>query len=496
MAASPGVSDQPQDPVQLKGSPIPKGQEHGRCRAAGRFPSALVLYRRDLRVADNGALRAAMESGPTIAAYILDDAADGRPMGSAARWWLHHALRRLQRQLAALNVPLVLRQGDQNAVVEDLVAAQRVDSVFWNRRYTPWGYAQDHALERRLRGIGIQFASYPGAYIREPWQVRTRAGGCFKVFGPFFRAFQATGEPEAPLGVPHPQSPLSVSPERDESSDGALLPLACDCARGLQEAWAPGASTADRALARFIEAGVPGYGRNRDRTDLESTSVLSPYLAFGELSPRQVWQAVRNLQLLDPDAEEGVSSLLRQLAWREFSAALLHGFPNLGHRPFRARFERFPWTDDPASLSAWQHGRTGYPWIDAGMRQLRTTGWIHNRLRMGVASFLTKHLLVHWRLGEAWFWDRLVDADPAQNITNWQWVAGCGPDAAPFFRIFNPVTQGKRSDPTRSYLRRWQPEASGYEPGSAGIPPLVSHLRARDRALAAFRSLPRIQEAE
>ena len=453
--------------------------------------SAIVLFRRDLRVADNAALRAAVASGPTVALYVLDDLADGRPLGGAARWWLHHALVRLREQLGGLGVPLILRAGDQNDVTLNVALAERAAWVYWNRRYTPWGSEQDGNLRTILREHGIAAADFSGAYLREPRQLRTNQGGWFKVFTPFYRASLAMGDPSSPLPAPKPQRRPGVAAPSESLAGWGLLPTAPDWAGGMRQAWPSDTASAKSRLSSFLQRRAADYGRNRDRPDLQGTSALSPYLAFGELSPRQLWYEARRIQAARPASQRGVDSFLRQLVWRDFSANLLHHFPQLGQRPFRRQFERFPWLNDRAALRAWQEGRTGYPWIDAGMRQLRKTGWMHNRVRMGVASFLTKHLLLPWQWGEAWFWDTLVDADPAQNIANWQWVAGCGADAAPYFRIFNPVSQGQKFDKTGRYLRRWQPSASTYEPGSAGIPPIVGRKEGRQRALAAFRSLAR-----
>jgi deoxyribodipyrimidine photo-lyase len=455
----------------------------------------LILFRRDLRIHDHAALTAALRAGPTVALFVLDDGADGRPLGGAARWWLHGALQRLAQGLAGLGVPLLLRCGDQNAMVLSVAAALGTAGVWWSRRYTPWGTAADAALKAALRDRGIAAASHPGAYLAEPWTVRTKEGGWFKVFTPFWKASLALGEPAAPLTLPPAQSPGSIAaalpdglPVTDRLEDWHLRPTAPDWADGLRQAWPDDGDPAAR-LAHFLDEGLRDYADARNRPDLDGTSALSPYLAFGELSPRQVWHATRHAQAAAPAAAKGAESFLRELVWRDFSANLLFHFPELGDRPFQDKFTAFPWMDDPAALRAWQRGRTGYPWIDAGMRQLWQTGWMHNRVRMGVASFLTKHLLLPWQAGEAWFWDTLVDADPAQNIANWQWVAGCGADAAPYFRIFNPVTQGLKFDPTGSYRARWQPAAASYEPGAAGIAPVVGHADARERALAAFRGL-------
>ncbi len=450
--------------------------------------ASIVLFRRDLRVEDNPALSAAMANGGAVALYVLDHRADGRPLGGAARWWLHHALVRLHKKLTDLGVPLILRTGEQDLEVMDVVTKEQAGAVYWNRRYTPWGSEADTRLMAGLRSRGIAFVSFAGNYLRGPEEVRSRQGSWFKIFTPFYQASLAMEEPSAAMAAPRRQREQATVSRTERLCNLKLLPTAPDWADGLRNAWLGGFQAPGERLGEFMRLGIADYERNRNRPDLHGTSALSPYLAFGELSPRQVWHAARGAQESYP---AGAEALLRQLVWREFCASLLHHFPDLAVRPFHSRFEHFPWTDDQALLNAWQQGRTGYPWIDAGMRQLRETGWMHNRVRMAVASFLTKHLLVRWQHGEAWFWDQLVDADPAQNITNWQWVAGCGPDAAPYFRIFNPISQGSKFDQTGGYLRRWQPAACDYNPGSAGIPPIVGHREGRERALQAFRSISR-----
>ncbi len=451
--------------------------------------SSIVLFRRDLRVEDNPALSAAMAEGLAIAVYVLDSEADGRPLGGAARWWLHHALIRLQAELAALGVPLVLRRGKQDAEVMGIVEGERARAVFWNRRYTPWGIAADRALMDSLRANRIAARSFAGAYLREPSEVRSKQGGWLRVFTPFYRASLAMGEPPEAIEAPPQQSVPFVTSRTEDLAALKLTPTAPDWAGGLREAWLGTLESPGERLRVFLQNSITDYGGNRDRPDLDATSELSPYLAFGELSARQAWHAARRVRESDSGAKAGVEAFQRQLVWRDFCANLLYHFPDLATKPFQSKFDGFPWANDRASLRAWRRGETGYPWIDAGMRQLWETGWMHNRVRMAVASFLTKHLLVPWQSGEAWFWDTLVDADPAQNLANWQWVAGCGADAAPYFRIFNPITQGPKFDRAGRYLRKWQPAASDYEPGSAGIAPIVGHKEGRARALAAFRSV-------
>lgn len=450
---------------------------------------SLVLFRRDLRTADNPALHAAMQAGSAVALYVLDDAADGRPLGGAARWWLHHALERLRARLEPLGVPLILRRGGQNGQALAVAEGLGAKGIYWNRRYTPWGVAIDKELKAAARERGLAAESFAANYLREPWEVQTRQGGWFKVFTPFYKASLALGEPAEPLPAPQPQQEADAAVESDRLVDWGLLPSKPDWAGGLRDTWPADEGAGEARLAHFLDQIVRDYGTDRNRPDLDGTSALSPYLAFGELSARQIWHAGRHAQAADPGKAKGVEAFLRELVWRDFSSNLLFHFPALGEQPFQPKFERFPWRDSASDLKAWQKGETGYPWVDAGMKQLWHTGWMHNRVRMGVASFLTKHLMLHWREGEAWFWDTLVDADPAQNIANWQWVAGCGADAAPYFRIFNPITQGEKFDETGRYRKRWQPAAGSYEPGAAGIPAIAGHREARERALAAYQSL-------
>ena len=455
----------------------------------GSNRTAIALFRRDLRVDDNAALRAAMSEGVAVALYVLDDRADGRPLGVAGRWWLQQALARLDRHLRNLGVPLIVRRGAQEDAVSEVATALGASAVFWNRRYTPWGAAADARLEAGVGKLGLATASFAGSYLREPGHVRTRQGGWYKVFGPFYRASLALGDPEPPLPVPRSQRTPRLSVRSVEPGGMDWPPVAPEQSEGFRQAWPDGGDPASEALAAFLERASRGYSETRNRPDIDGTSALSPYLAFGELSPRRIWHAARCIRGGSPGGTKGIAVFLRQLVWRDFCASLLYRNPDMNARPVQRRFEGFPWRNDPRELRAWQRGETGYPWVDAGMRQLQATGWMHNRVRMGAASFLTKHLLLPWQFGEAWFWEALVDADPAQNIANWQWVAGCGADAAPYFRIFNPVTQGTKFDLTGAYLRRWQPEATGYRPGAAGIAPIVEHREARARALAAFRSL-------
>ncbi len=469
-------------------------------------PPVIAWFRQDLRLADNPALRAAAEGGsPVVAAFILDDEGAGAwRRGGASRWWLHHSLASLARDLAALGATLVLREGQAARELEALVAETGARAVFWNRCYEPAIRARDEAIKARLRGRDIEARSFNASLVFEPWTIATQSGGPFKVYSPFARACRAAPAPAAPLPAPASLAPPAATPASLPLEALALLPVAPDWAGGLRAAWTPGEAGAQARLAAFLAGPVAGYKEERNRPDIEATSRLSPHLHFGEVSPRQLWHAARLLEGSGP--EHFVSEIL----WREFAYHLLHHFPQLPERNWREDFDDFPWVEDKAGLAAWQRGRTGYPIVDAGMRELWQTGWMHNRVRMIAASFLVKDLMVHWRHGEDWFWDTLVDADLANNAASWQWVAGCGADAAPYFRVFNPVLQGEKFDPAGDYVRRFVPElakvpakfihrpweaddatlrAAGVELGRTYPSRIVDHGVARDRALAAFATL-------
>jgi len=384
--------------------------------------------------------------------------------------------------------------------------ATGAEAVYFSRRSEPRARTQESALEKALDGE-CELYGFDDAVIRHPDSVMTQSGTPYKVFTPFWKAASARGEPDRPLAKPTGLETTTAGLEPGDIDALELLPTAPDWAGGLREAWTPGE---DGAFERLDAAcSIAGdYNRNRDRPDIDGTSRLSPHLHFGELSPRQVWHDIR--AATSASGQQGADALLRQLYWRDFSAYLLYHFPRLPYEPLREEFGQFPWTDDPDGLEAWQKGRTGYPIVDAGMRQLWETGWMHNRVRMIVASFLVKDLLVPWQVGADWFLDTLVDADLANNSASWQWVAGCGTDAAPYFRIFNPVLQGKKFDPMGDYVRRWVPElqrlpakliqepwrASRDEQKAANViigedypEPIVDHSDARDLALEAYRAI-------
>jgi deoxyribodipyrimidine photo-lyase len=439
----------------------------------------LYWFRRDLRLADNRALtRAAAAGQPIVPVYILDS----QDEGGASRWWLHHSLASLDRELRARGSSLVLRAGEPEQVLPELAAETGADTVYFNCRYEPASRAQETALQDVLADRA-ETVSCPDNLICTPNELRTKGGGYYRVFTPFWRAASGLGEPPAPLPVP-PSLQLAAHGVQTLSLDElGLLPSRPDWAGGLRDNWTPGEPAA-LVLIDDLAPTVRGYAANRDRPDLDVTSRLSPYLHFGEVSPRQVWHGVRRLEA-HGGGLAGAEAFLRQLYWREFSAYLLFHFPQLATSPLRPEFEYFPWSDNEQHLRAWQQGKTGFPIVDAGMRQLWHTGWMHNRVRMIVASFLVKDLMIPWQHGAAWFLDTLVDADLANNSASWQWVAGCGSDAAPYFRVFNPDLQAQKFDPNADYVRRWIPELAGKS-GELYPNPIVDHGVARQRALEAY----------
>ena len=477
--------------------------------------TSIVWLRNDLRVRDNPALSAAASrGGPVTAVFVLDEKTDGlRALGGASRWWLHGSLETLAIDLANLNIPLVLRRGAAGGVLEDVMRETEADALYWNRRYDAAGIACDTAIKSGMKAKGIDTQSFNGTLLADPWDVATVQGGPYKVFTPFWRALQAKADGfGAPIDAPGKCPAPTVTLGSDDIGQWHLRPTAPDWAGGLRATWHPGEQGSRDMLERFLEGAVEGYGSNRDRPDLGATSTLSPHLRFGEISPRTIWHTVHHRIASAPVSEPDAMKFLSEIAWREFAYHLLFHFPTLPEQNFNSNFDAFPWREPNDDLTAWQKGLTGYPIVDAGMRELWHTGYMHNRVRMVVASFLTKHLRIHWRHGEDWFWDTLVDADIASNASNWQWVAGSGADAAPYFRIFNPILQGEKFDPDGTYVRRWVPELeklpskhihkpwqapaavaedANIEPGTTYPVPMVDHAKARQAALDAYGSLKR-----
>lgn len=476
--------------------------------------STLVWFRNDLRVGDNPALQRAAAAGAPIAGLYIREPADRGPrlLGGAANWKLHGALEALAADLTALNAPLLLMSGAARDVVPQVAASVRADAVFWNRRYEPAAAAVDRDVKSALKGRGVHVESFGGGALVEPFEVKTAAGGAYKVFTPFCKAARARAVDLTPLSRPRPFPRWASRPNFGEALDGwKLRPTAPDWAGGLKATWRHGETAALQRLDAFIAGGFNGYRDGRNFPATPHVSALSPHLRFGEIGPRQARQAAWTAAAQGAGGRDAdFEAFERELYWRDFSTNLLFHADDLANANHQAKFDEFPWRDDSAGLKAWREGRTGYPIVDAGMRQLWRTGWMHNRVRMIAASFLTKHLMIDWRQGERWFWDTLVDADAASNPANWQWVAGSGADAAPYFRIFNPMTQGQKLDPDGAYVRRWAPELSGlpdkhiHAPWaadaaalrSAGVAlgqeypaPIVDHKAARERALSAFKAL-------
>ena len=445
----------------------------------------VVWFRLDLRLRDHAALTAAAATGrPVIPLYILDDAGAGPwAMGGAARWWLHHSLTSLGADLARLGTRLVLRRGRASDVLRDIVAETGAVAVHAGRAHEPW--ARQAEAE-----VAVPLTLHRTATLFDFDAIRTKTGGVYGVYTPFARACRALAAPHAPGGVPAFTGATAAS---DTLADWGLLPTRPDWSGGF--AWEVGEDAAHRRLDAFLKTAVGAYGTGRNLPGQPGTSMISPHLHWGELSPHQVWHTAR----LAADATgEGLETFLGEILWREFSAYVLWHQPHLPDRPLRPAFAALPTRAVPAELRAWRRGRTGVPIVDAGMRQLWHTGWMHNRVRMIAASFLVKNLLAPWQAGSAHFWDTLVDADLASNSAGWQWIAGCGIDSQPFFRVFNPVSQGEKFDPDGAYVRRWVPELAGvpaaevHRPGAGGYAaPIVDLATSRVRALAAYRDTVR-----
>lgn len=467
----------------------------------GSDAPALVWFRNDLRLADNPALTAAAHSGaPLVALYVLDDESAGEwRMGAASRWRLYHSLFSLSRDLAQHGVALTLRRGRAQFVIERFVEEAGAGAVYWNRLYEPWAMRRDSEIKSALRARGVRVESFNGSLLFEPSQLRNKQGEPFKVFTPFWKACLAAEIPGAALPAPKGLR-AAPAPTSDSLRDWRLLPTKPNWAKDWDAIWTCGEAASHDRLAAFARNGLRDYKTARDYPGREGVSRLSPALHFGEISPRKIWRGI--------DRDVG-AAFLREIGWREFCRHLLVSNPDMPDAPLDKSFDDFPWARDEAHLAAWKQGRTGYPFVDAAMRELWITGYMHSRARMVVGSFLVKHLLLHWREGESWFWDTLIDADLANNSGGWQWIAGCGADAAPYFRVFNPVLQGEKFDTEGAYVRRYVPELAKLEakwihkpwdaPTSvlreAGVKlgetyplPIVDHAKARARALEAYQS--------
>ena len=468
------------------------------------MPNALVWFRHDLRLDDNPALRAALDQGFTpIPVYVHAPQEEGEwSPGAASLAWLHRSLAALDADLRARGSRLLLREGPSAPALQALVEQTGAVAVFWNRKYEPATQPRDASLKKGLREQGLQVESFNGCLLFEPWDLATQQGGPYKVFTPFWRSalaqWRAPATWDAPGALPAFEDALP-----GESLDAWRLAPALGWDAGFWKVWTPGEAGAREALEVFIDGALNGYRTDRDRPDRTGTSRLSPHLHFGEISP---WRITAELERARTAANSAdMDGYIRELGWREFAYHLLHHFPQTTTQNLNPRFAHFDWAKvDPKALEAWQHGRTGVPIVDAGLRELWATGYMHNRVRMIVASYLTKHLRYHWLQGARWFWDTLVDADLANNTLGWQWTAGTGADAAPYFRVFNPVTQAEKFDPKGTYIAHWVPELAAVPVPLRFAPwekpdvmsriapdyprrPLVDLAEGREGALAAYR---------
>lgn len=456
-------------------------------------PVELVWLRDDLRINDNPALFEGMKHGEAWALYILDTESAGiRELGGAAKWWLHHALKSMASQLRELGVPLILRLGDPQKVFRELQKEASISSVRWNRRYSPSEIAVDARIKEQMGESGIQAHSYCGFLLKEPWEIQTVGGTGYKVFTPFYNRLLELNI-RKPLPAPEAQSyPQGNLPASEDLASWQLIPHSPNWARGLEEAWEPGENAVYDRLELLIDSIITQYPKKRDRPDIDGTSALSPALRWGHLSPVVLWRELGRVASADPDKALGCYALRRQLAWREFCWHLLFHNPQMLEENLRAEFDDYGWVEAGESkeadalIASWNRGETGYAMVDAGMKQLWQTGWMHNRVRMLVGSFLVKNLGVHWKVGEEWFWDTLVDADLASNSANWQWVAGSGADAAPFFRVFNPEVQGKKFDPLGVYRGRFAP---------LSCEPIVDLRESRQNALEAYEQMRQLHRS-
>ncbi|NVK32910.1 MAG: deoxyribodipyrimidine photo-lyase [Rhodobacteraceae bacterium] len=469
--------------------------------------TTLVWFRQDLRVADNPALFEAAKLGPVVPVFVYEDASETgnvHPLGGASQWWLHHSLEALEKTLGSL----VLLRGDARHVIPDLARTVGAGAVFWNRCYDGHAIERDTQIKSDLRDMELEVKSFNSALLFEPWEVRTKNGGPFKVYSPFWNAVKDR-DIDPPLPAPEKLRIKDCS-EGQTLADLKLLPENPDWAQGWNELWSVGEKGAQQRLHEFLKNDLEDYKTLRDRPDCPNVSRLSPHLHFGEISSRQIWRQVQDEMAATPEVSKDGWKFLSEIVWREFSHHILYEFPELPWRNWRSSFDAYPWSANETYLTAWQKGQTGYPIVDAGMRELWQTGYMHNRVRMIVASFLIKHLGISWKEGEAWFRDTLVDADLANNSASWQWVAGSGADAAPFFRIFNPMIQGAKFDPNGDYVRKWVPElkdletkylhapfdapaekleAAAIDLGRTYPSPIVDHATARKDALDGYEAV-------
>lgn len=467
--------------------------------------TAIVWFRQDLRCHDHEALSRACHMHDTVIPLYINETTPNPPMGSAQKWWLHHALESLAEELDRYQLPLCLKSGTPLEILQELIKTHHVTHVYWSRCYEPGAIARDTTIKKSLTEAGMSVTSCRGNLLIEPWNIKNGSGGFFKVFTPYWkRCLQdITTRPM------HAITPLKqrITIDSERLSDWNLRPTSPNWAEGFTSYWQPGEQGALARFHEFITHDIHQYDTDRNRPDFSNTSRLSPHLHFGEISIHYMWQAIAALKMQTSIHHKAIDTYLSELGWREFSYHLLYHVPDLPEASFKKQFDSFPWQHDPDGLKRWQQGLTGYPIVDAGMRELWHTGYMHNRVRMIVASFLTKDLLIDWREGARWFWDTLLDADLASNSASWQWVSGSGADAAPYFRIFNPVLQGQKFDPEGNYIKRWVPELKSvpikwihnpWEASKRDLPitigsdypaPMIDQAFARDRALKYYKAL-------
>jgi deoxyribodipyrimidine photo-lyase len=463
---------------------------------------SIVWFRKDRRLSDHPALHAAIDrGGPIVLLYILETDT-GREHGGANGVWLHHSLGALKAAIEGLGGRLILCAGAAATVIDTVIKETGAEAVFWNRRYFKPDRDRDAQIKDNLTARGLTVESFKGNLLVEPWEVKTKTGTPYRVFTPFWRAAKDGLEVAEPLPAPTALDCYKGDLASDELDAWNFLPKTPDWGSKMLDYHTPGEAAAQARLADFLDGPIEDYTKGRDRPDKDLTSRLSPHLAHGEISPRQIWEACK-------DNEATSYKFLSEIGWREFSYSLLFYNPELATTNFNPNYEAMAWDHDDQAFEAWTTGQTGYPFVDAGMRQLWATGWMHNRVRMVVASFLIKHLMIDWRDGEDWFWDTLLEADLASNAASWQWVAGTGADAAPYFRVFNPFGQGEKFDPKGDYVRRWVPELkdvpnkyiqqpwtapeevlknAGVELGRDYPEPIVDHKAARERVLDAYKT--------
>ena len=483
-------------------------ERHG----SGNGGPTIVWFRNDLRLDDNPALHAAIQrKRPVLAIFVLETDNGLRALGAASRWWLHHSLERLGEALEKAGANLHFYEGAAGSIVPELVRTSGAGALLFNRRYGESGRKLDDTIGKAIEETGCAVESFNGRLLNEPWEIETQSGGPYGVYTPYWKNLKAKGLPEDTLPKPGKVDGVGPpsSPKRSTLDGLGLLPSKPNWAEGWDDTWTPGEAGAAVRLREFLKHGLGDYHEERNRLASRGTSHLSPHLRFGEVSPRQIVAAVR--KATTKANADNADSFLSEVAWRDFDYHNLFYHPDVAEMNLHDKYDAMPWrTPKKAELDAWKKGQTGFPVVDAGMRELWQTGYMHNRVRMITASFLIKDMLCDWRVGEKWFWDCLCDADPANNTMNWQWVAGSGADASPFFRVFNPTTQGERYDPEGDYIRRWVPELgklgkkaihapweadatelkeAGVELGKTYPRPMLDHKEARDRALAAYNEI-------